>query len=321
MSSASEPSDPRQAELAIAHTCASLVRAVVVLDQSSKDGPLDGSLSDALNMAVTALGTLGSWTQHTSVEARIKLFRSLEQLRRRCLAKLDALRAPARPERPSTPGASPNTFAFSSCGPLQALLLAVVDQLEQRIRVPWENAGSAENAAKLPSPADLAADVVQTLRMLSNAMFEVRHPKTHTECSAFLERCISLLMADATDSISISTRAENLHYVSSSFYNLGGRLYSDRRPELAVPFLARACETGARAEELFAAAEEGIRSEVMVQEDVKAKRLDALVHKYEHLAVCYRLTSQIKVCRPVQDVMSVSKRLIIDILYEIVAGI
>ncbi|PWN49862.1 hypothetical protein IE53DRAFT_124226 [Violaceomyces palustris] len=285
----------KQIDLALVHTSAILNKAVVGLDRILKgDDASSPEVVEALSNASAALILSSLWPTSAKIDAQLKHYRVIDQIRRRCLKSLEIKEAPNL-ERPSTPGSRPVTPS-RGFGALQEtivrLLGPVLTQLESlfsHLRQDDLKVSVDQSATGFPTASCLMSDVLQTLRQMTHTRFDTRSPDRLQESKTYLERCLEMLRR-AVNKVAEGERAENLYYVSASFYNLGAKLYNDRATDLAVQFLLPSCEVGEMAEESYASSKvesAATVEEAKVEEEEKRKAL--LSRKWDHLAACYRL--------------------------------
>ncbi|KAN0065117.1 separin protein [Thecaphora frezii] len=287
-----------------------LVKAVVALDQILKDENSSETARHTLSESHQALQGIVDWPSSTRPAALVKLYRVLDQVRRRSLMMIDGSTKSKAASRPTTPDGK--TSANTSASPSETIAAAIqlldrVMQL-QTAALKWSLNGhndaisSQDARTQIPSPLEQLTNLVYTYRFLANGRFQVASRLRQEECFAYLSRCSQLLEGGAEAALPVETRMQNLHLISSSYYSIGGRLYSDRQYAAAVRFLERACQAGSESIRLY--------------EQVKADRMDdgdedeassaaiggaleeeadkwqaALSRQWEHLAVSYRLSS------------------------------
>ena len=269
-------------ESEIARIAASSAKAVVTLDKLIKGEIITAHMLETLNDCASTLKSILAWPASASQAIQLKLYRVLDQIRRRCLKTLDI---------------SPKDVA-PQCQEATAyidLITAVLNVLEPALdHLPKCR---AKDSSQLPSRSDHVADLVYTLRLLANNRFDMSSSARQVECERYLSRCTQLLQHPVRHSLPPEVCSESIGFVSSSFYNLGGKLYSDRQYDAAVRFLTPACELATESVQIYEQwkqdrkDEDGNSSEWAAKDEQSDKRSETLTRKWEHLAVSCRLGS------------------------------
>lgn len=238
---------------------AQLAPSVIDLDELQAGRATPVSKGAQLRAAVVQVDSVARFFVVAGEEALRRVFRTLDQLLRRCLRLVDEQQCDIDP-----------------------LLLAICRTYRQYLESDGQAAADDDGA--------VLEDYIYTLRSLANATFLLSDRRTHEAAAAHLASCGSILRArqGRMAAIDESVRSEKVRLLSTSWYYIGGQLYNDKKPELAVRFLAAACES---AQESIAMCDT-----VEAEGGKVVKRPEGTAKKWEHLAVAYR-----SICQPRQS--------------------
>lgn len=269
-----------------ADVTAALAKGVIGLEEVTYGETTLAALKHVLSITVGAVEA-SSWGRDVSLDT--KIFRSIDQLRRRALKILDM-------ETAKSEGSGGSQAALLKVsGALRPLLVAIVSSLEAHVRshsarLPNSKRASDE-AEESQRPDVVLANIVQTIRILSHATLVVSDCVSIDTSEQDLTRCRALINETGKDGRTLfdyGTRAQNLYLVSSSMWHFGGKLHNATRYSDAVRFLQPCCVLADDAVELLNASRgAGERSGWSSE-----KAQEGQPKRWLHLAASYNMTLQ-----------------------------
>lgn len=317
----SSPLDQIQATKLVAHTSALLTKVIVSMDASlsQDDSKLtDDSRIDLVRILETGINALDvekidfHCISMINEDGRKKWFRSLGQLRRRALKIFDReFKRKTKDEEDESVFKSNNILLNS-----RSLLFTIVSQFEIHLKdsslllqssnsnpdtTSSPNSSSSSSSSSLPSQSDLIEDSIHILRILSQSVFKLEDFESHEESKVYLERGFDLIVSsedstsrDEADQQKDGSRlqkskAENLGFLASSFYFLGGQLFAKKRIASSISFISRACEIIESSNRIYSEITDTTREE---ENTAQETRNSTLVRRYEHLACAYQNVQQ-----------------------------
>ncbi|PWN41315.1 hypothetical protein IE81DRAFT_303858 [Ceraceosorus guamensis] len=242
--------DSASADLHIARSVAVITKAVVAFDTAGETLP-EAALLDG---ARACLDDLGSTSLHASDDGREQLFTSLGRL---CRRMLDAMSA---------------SLVDNA---LSELVKSYMRVTSRHLRTP-----GGPPLTRGTSVEDILHDTCDAGRFLATSVLKPSISSTHDEARQSLSQVDGLC---ALESLALEAQAKQAYNVSTTWYQLGVKLYHERLAGAAVLFLEKSCEAGELSERLFADSP---------ADDMSDKRADAAVRRYDVLSSSLRLAQQ-----------------------------
>lgn len=145
-----------------------------------------------------------------------------------------------------------------------------------------------------PQAGDLFDDYIHLCRSTAKGLQMLATQTSHHRSKVILDNAFQLVSSNVKDGemndirsktvtqVPMNSICDGLRALSNSFHSIGAQYYSNKRPELAIPYMKAAAETANKA----------LALDSVASNESNLKHLDQLSRKWEHLGVCYRLTSQ-----------------------------